>query len=157
MRQKAREPDIGAAMASSDSVCGAEPGPAPVARPSAVEQGPNSASAFVQSGSLVEKEVLYRNVLELDPGNADALYLTGVIRFHRRIIAGDPYRKTRLHDEKGNLAGVFQFSCLPSAVQNLQSVTRSTTSYCIQRIIIVCASVVTRIGTVAESASSMVQ
>ncbi len=96
MTLKAREPDIGAAMASSDSVCGPEPGPVPAARPSAVEHDPNSASAFGQSGSLVEKEVLYRDVLELDPGNAGALYLTGVISYLRKIIADILRRIDRL-------------------------------------------------------------
>ncbi len=116
MRLKAPELDIGAAMASSDSVCGPESGPAPVARPTTVDQDPNSASAFGQSGSLVEKEVLYRDVLELDPGNADALHLSWVISFLRKIIAGDPYRKTRFHDIKGNFVGVSQFKYLPRAV-----------------------------------------
>lgn len=38
------------------------------------------------------------------------------MNFLRKIIAGDPYRKTRFHDEKGNFVGVSQFKYLPRAI-----------------------------------------
>ena len=38
------------------------------------------------------------------------------MNFLRKIIAGDPYRKTRFHDIKGNFVGVSQFKYLPRAV-----------------------------------------
>ena len=79
MRQKAPEPVPGAGTPPPGPVSGRGYAPAPADRSPTVGEILDSAVALHQSGRLAEAEALYRHVLELEPANADALHLTGVI------------------------------------------------------------------------------
>ena len=79
MRQKAPEPVPGAGTPPPAPVSGPRYAPAPADRSPTVGEILNSAVALHQSGRLAAAAAFYRQVLELEPANADALHLTGVI------------------------------------------------------------------------------
>jgi len=79
MRQKAPEPVPGAGTPPPAPVSGPRFAPAPAERSPTVGEILDSAVGLHRSGRGAEAEALYRQVLELEPGNADALHLSGVI------------------------------------------------------------------------------
>jgi tetratricopeptide (TPR) repeat protein len=79
MRQKAPEPVPAAGTPPPAPVSGPRFPPAPAERPATVGEILGSAVALHQSGRLAEAEALYRQVLEVEPANADALHLSGVV------------------------------------------------------------------------------
>ena len=79
MRQKAPEPVPGAGTPPPAPVPGTGYAPAPAERSPTVGEILDSAVGLHRSGRGAEAEALYRQVLELEPANADALHLSGVI------------------------------------------------------------------------------
>ena len=79
MRQKAPEPVPAAGTPPPAPVYGPGSPQAPAERSPTIGEILNSAVALHRSGRGAEAEALYRQVLELEPGNADALHLSGVI------------------------------------------------------------------------------
>ena len=79
MRQKAPEPVPAAGTPPPAPVSGPGSPRAPAERRRSIGEILNSAVALHRSGRGAEAEALYRQVLELEPGNADALHLSGVI------------------------------------------------------------------------------
>ena len=79
MRQKAPVTVPAAGMPPPAPVSGPGSPRAPAERRRSIGEILNSAVALHQSGRPAEAEALYRRVLELEPGNADALHLSGVV------------------------------------------------------------------------------
>ncbi len=79
MRQKAPEPVPAAGTPPPTPVAGPGSPQAPAERSPTVGEILGSAVALHRSGRGAEAEALYRQVLELEPANADALHLSGVV------------------------------------------------------------------------------
>ena len=79
MREKAPEPVPGAGPPPPASASGLGYAPVPAERSRTVGEILTSAVALHRSGQGEEAEALYRHILELEPANADALHLSGVV------------------------------------------------------------------------------